>query len=316
MTLVAPLRDEEGRVTALVDSLASQTHAPDAVIFVDAGSVDRTPQLLKQACVDRPGWTVVEAGAATPGRARNVGVEAATTDWVALIDAGCAADPYWLERLIRVAGADPTVEMVWGHYEPAPDRWFTGCASLTYVDPPTADQVGPVRAQSVASCLLRRTLWERAGHFPDLRAGEDGMFIRRVKQLGARTAVAPEAIVWWHLQPGFASTFQRFRRYSEVNARAGEQRHWHYGVARMYLVAAVFVLAALRRPRWSLIPLIGAAYRVENSIWRRREGRGIRWAANPVRFATVAAILVTVDAGTFAGWLDALRATSKNPLKG
>ncbi len=31
------------------------------------------------------------------------------------------------------------------------------------------------------------------------------------------------------------------------------------------------------------------------------------WAANPARFATVAVILLAVDAATFAGWADAIR---------
>jgi hypothetical protein len=30
------------------------------------------------------------------------------------------------------------------------------------------------------------------------------------------------------------------------------------------------------------------------------------WAMNPAQFATVAAILLTIDAATFAGWCDAL----------
>lgn len=322
MTLVVPLRDEEHTVGELICSIDQQTRAPDAVIFVDAGSQDLTWDIVTEACRGHPAWSVAMAGPATPGRARNVGIEAAVTEWVALADAGTALDPHWLERLVRAAASGAGIEVVWGHYEPAPDGWFTDCAALAYVSPPDKGAVGPVRSAFIASCLLRRSVWERAGRFPDLRAAEDQLFIRRVRELEIVAVEAPEAVVWWHLQSGFKQTFQRFRLYSRVNASADQQRYWHHGVARMYLISLPFVaMAVLRRRAWALIPLLGGAYRVQKAIWRRREGRGVLWAANPARVATVAGILGTVDAATFWGWLEwglqtRWRTTPPAPLAG
>jgi glycosyltransferase involved in cell wall biosynthesis len=306
VTLVIPLRDEEHSVRALIDSIASQTRPPDAVIFVDAGSVDRTPGMLKHACATRPHWSVEHAGPASPGRARNIGIEASEGDWIALTDAGVELDRYWLARLVRAASAVTLVELVWGHHEPAPDGWFTQCAALAYLAPPKESRLGPVMDSFIASCLLRREVWVRAGHFPDLRAAEDGIFMRRLEELGTRTALAPEAVVWWHLEGGFRRTFARFRTYSKVNALAGQQRHWHHGVARIYVAGMpFFVLTILHHRLWGLLALSAAALRVERSIWRGRRGRGVLWAANPARFLTVAAILAVVDAATFTGWLEA-----------
>jgi glycosyltransferase involved in cell wall biosynthesis len=305
ITLVIPVRDEQRSLPRLLEAIAAQTRPPDAVIFVDSGSRDDTEALLARACSDHAGWRVIELPQGTPGSARNAGIGAAATSWVALTDAGAYPDRHWLERLARMAV--PGVQLVWGHYQPIADTWFSRCAALAYVALMTSDTRGPVRSGSVASCLLTRSLWEQAGHFPDLRAAEDGIFVRRLEALAPVTAVAPEAVVWWQLQPGFASTFRRFRRYSEVNARAGEQRHWHHGVARMYLAAAPFLVLGLRRRRWLALPAAGAGLRVLKSIWQRREGRGLGWALNPARVATVAAILAVVDAGTFAGWLQAAR---------
>jgi hypothetical protein len=48
--------------------------------------------------------------------------------------------------------------------------------------------------------------------------------------------------------------------------------------------------------------VLGFAARVGRSIWARREGRGVWWAANPARVATVGAVLLTVDAAMFVGW--------------
>ena len=307
VTLVIPLRDEQHAVPALVASIERQVRAPDAVIFVDGGSIDDTVALVRTACARHAGWRLIEAGPATPGRGRNVGFEAASTAWVALTDAGVDLDPHWLDRLTRMVAADPDVEIVYGHYEPAIDGFFTACAALAYVAPAGSTGQGPMRPPFIASCLVTRDLWARAGGFPDLRAAEDMLFLRRVRELGARVALAPEAIATWDLQPDLRRTFRRFRTYSKVNVRIGEERSWHYGVARMYLAAAPFVLlGAARRRSWLFVPLMGLVARAGRSVSERREGRGLLWATNPLRVGSVAAILLTIDAATFAGWAVAI----------
>ena len=203
-------------------------------------------------------------------------------------------------------GADLTVDIVYGHYEPAAADNFSN-APRSPMSRRRMDRHGPVRSRSIAACLMRRTLWEDVGGFPDLRAAEDRLFMRRVEELGARVAIAPEAVVWWQLPSDLRAVFRRFRTYSKINVDIGEQRNWHYGVARMYLTAIPLVMLATRRRRaWLMVPLTGAAVRVGRSIWTRRGGRGLLWAANPIRVATVAVILMTVDLATFAGWVDAI----------
>jgi len=306
ITLIVPLRNEQRSFEALRRSIESQTHPPDKVIFVDAGSTDRTLGLARASCVGKHGWDVIDAGPATPGRARNVGIEAATTDWVALTDAGIVLDRHWLDRLERFVAADPTVDIVYGSYEPAPTSWFTECAALVYVTPTSLGAVGPVRDHSIASCLLRRQLWERAGGFPDLRAAEDRIFMRRVTTLGARVGASPEATVQWQLQPTVATTFRRFRTYSRVNALAGEQHHWHYRVRRIYVMALAFVaLARLTDRRWIMVLLFGALLRAARGSWKRRDGRSPLWVLHPGRLVATAGITGVVDAGTFVGWLEA-----------
>ncbi len=306
ITLVVPVRDERATVAVLVASIEGQSRPPEAVVFVDGGSVDGTPGLLRDACSAHPTWRVVEAGAATPGVGRNVGFEAAETEWVALTDAGIRLDAHWLGRLARLTESEPDLDVVYGHYEPAVNGPFSELAALAYVAAPDRTDCGPVRSHSIASTLIRRDVWRRAGGFPDLRAAEDLLFMRQVDQMGARAAVAPEARVMWQLQDGFRSTFRRFRVYSRVNAEVGEQRNWHHGIARMYLLAiALAALPVPRRYRAALGVAAGLA-RAERGIWARREGRGAAWALNPVRVLGVSVVLLVVDAATFAGWTDAV----------
>ena len=162
---------------------------------------------------------MVEAGPSTPGRARNVGIEAAQSDWVAMTDAGVVLDPHWLSRLVRFVESDPSVDVVYGSYVAGPGilvHRLRGARRMSprRQTPPWA----PYRANFIASCLLRRSLWARAGRIPDLRAAEDRIFMRRLDTLGARVAASAEAVAWWQLQPTLGSTYRRFHTYSRVNA--------------------------------------------------------------------------------------------------
>jgi glycosyltransferase involved in cell wall biosynthesis len=307
VSLVVPVRDEAASVDELLAGVAAQTLRPDEIVFVDGGSRDDTVARLRAACADDGSIRVVEAGDATPGRGRNVGIAAARHDWLALTDAGTRPEPEWLARLVEVARRDPAASVVYGNFEPFADSFFERCAALAYV-PPKQERAGElIRAPSIASALLKREAWQRVGGFPDLRAAEDLMFMSSVERAGFKIAWSPRATVWWRLRPTLADTYAKFTLYSRHNVRAGLARHWHYGVARQYAVALVFVALALAHSAWWLAGValwLGA--RTMRSVWRRREGRGVSWALNPAQFVVVLLIILTIDLATFVGWAQAL----------
>ncbi|HVG28816.1 MAG TPA: glycosyltransferase [Pyrinomonadaceae bacterium] len=307
VSLVVPVRDEAASVDELLAGVAAQTLRPDEIVFVDGGSRDDTVARLRAACAGDHSIRVVEAGDATPGRGRNVGIAAARHDWLALTDAGTRPEPDWLARLVGVARRDPAASVVYGNFEPFADTFFERCAALAYVPPKQGRAGAFVRGPSIASALLRREAWERVGGFPDLRAAEDLVFMSAVERAGFKIAWSPRATVWWRLRPTLASTYAKFTLYSLHNVRAGLARHWHYGVARQYAAALVFVALAFAHSAWWLVvPALGLAARAARSIWRRREGRGLRWALNPAQFALVLLIILTIDLATFVGWAQAL----------
>lgn len=307
VSLVVPVRDEAETIHELLAALAAQTRRPDEVVFVDGGSTDGTAELMRAAGERDPSIRVVETGGATPGKGRNVGIAAARHEWVALTDAGNEPEPEWLERLIEVAERDPAVAVVYGNFEPVTGSFFERCASLVYPPPKQARPGGRMRGPFIASSLLRREVWRAIGGFPDLRAAEDLMFMEEIERRGFRVGWAPSATVWWRLRPTLGSTFRKFVLYSRHNVWADRQQFWHYGIARLYALAApFFLLAALHSAWWLAVPAAGLAARAAKSIWRRREGRGLTWLMNPKQFLGVALILLTIDAATFIGWAQAL----------
>jgi glycosyltransferase involved in cell wall biosynthesis len=315
ISLVVPVRDEEHGVADLLARIAAQARQPDEVIFVDGGSRDETVARLREAAARSSTIRIVEAGDATPGRGRNVGIDAATHEWIALTDAGNRLEPDWLERLVAVINRDPSVEVVYGNFEIVADTFFTRCAALVYPPVKVERPEGRIRAPFIASSLVRRDAWRKAGGFPDLRAAEDLIFMEELERRGCRIAWEPRATVWWELRPDFASTFRKFVLYSRHNVWAGRARYWHYGVARQYVVVLVFAaLAALHSAWWLAGIALWLAARTFRSVWRRREGRGLLWALNPAQFVGVASILLTVDLATFVGWAQSL-ATRPTPAR-
>jgi glycosyltransferase involved in cell wall biosynthesis len=309
ISLVVPVRNEEESLARLVSSIRAQTRRPEEVLLVDGGSNDRTVELARELAAGDERFRVVEAGEASPGRGRNVGASEARYPWLAFTDAGIGLDPEWLERLAEQVEAEPETEVVYGNFDPVTRTFFERCAAIAYVAPktPHGDDGSLTRGRFIASSLMRREVWRRAGGFPDMRAAEDLIFMERVEAEGARTRWAPRANVRWQLQPNLARTFRRFALYSKHNVWAGRQRFWHYGIARQYAVALLFVvLAVVHSVWWLLVPALGLAARAAKSILRHREGRGLLWALNPLQFAGVVLVLLTVDLATFVGWVQAL----------
>lgn len=316
VALVVPMRNETGSLHRLVASIRAQSRHPDEVILVDGGSTDGTAEMARGLTEADPRYRVLEIGPATPGRGRNCGVAATSCPWIAFTDAGIHLHPRWVERLLERAAREDGPDVVYGHYAPVTDTLFRRCAALAYVAPESRRPEGTLRAPSIASSLLRRTVWQQVGGFPDERAAEDLLFMEAVAGQGFRVAWAPEARVSWEISPGFRSTFARFRLYSLHNARLGRQRDWHYGVARQYALLLPLLALSTFHLLWLLALPLWLAARSLKSIWCRRAGRGMLWAANPVQLALVAVILLTLDAATFAGWLQARTRPDARPPGG
>ncbi len=315
VSLVVPVRDEERTLSRLVESIQAQTRPPDEVLLVDGGSSDRTVELALALGVRDSRFRCIDIGPATPGRGRNLGVRAARFDWIAFTDAGIILEPNWLEELVQRVEKDPALDVVYGNVEPVRDTFFTRCAALAYV--PIPSWLSPNlrwRGPFIASSLMRRSVWEAAGGFPDLRAAEDLIFMENVERAGARIAVAPEAMVHWQLRPDLLSTYRKFVLYSKHNVWAGRQYDWHHGIARTYLLLLPFLgLAAFHHPAWVLVPVLGALARVARSIWRRADPPRWRTLINPAVFGMVFVIMTTIDLATFVGWAQAKRERPPQP---
>lgn len=93
-TVVIPARNEERFLPTTLRALAKQSLRPAQVIVVDHLSTDRTAEVAHAA-----GARVLFCDGNGVADARQMGLEAARTNWIATTDADCAPHMYWLSYL-------------------------------------------------------------------------------------------------------------------------------------------------------------------------------------------------------------------------
>lgn len=99
-SVVIPARNEAAYLPATLQALERQTHAPAEVIVVDNASTDDTAGVAQAW-----GARVVLCPERGVARARQAGLVAARSPWIATTDADSLPIPDWLERLdARTAG--------------------------------------------------------------------------------------------------------------------------------------------------------------------------------------------------------------------
>ena len=326
VSVIVPVRDEEDSIRELLDSLLAQTRSPDEIVIADGGSVDTTPQIIEEYIREGAPVRLIRAGAALPGRGRNLGAAQASSDWLGFTDAGIRLANNWLENLVAKAKEDTSIDVVYGFWQPVTDTFFTECAAITYVPPPVSHDGMMIRPRSITSALMRREVWQGVNGFPEhLRSAEDLIFMDRIENAGYVSVFEPRAQVYWNLQPTLGATFKRFLVYSRNNIRARLFRQWQAKILLRYAMLAILLIVALLiEPAWVWFPigvwLLMLMARAAISIRRNRLCYPASFTRNVMRAAMVMSLLAALDAAAIIGsiqWLllDSFRWGRKAPVE-
>jgi glycosyltransferase involved in cell wall biosynthesis len=319
ISVVVPARNEAKSIAALLEGLLAQTLSPDEIVVTDGGSVDQTRTIIRDFIERGAPVKLLTDADSLPGRARNIAVANARNDWIAFIDAGITPEHNWLQSLAEQVVDSSDAEVVYGSYEPTIDGLFTECAAIAYVPPPAVTPQGPVRPYSIASALMKREAWRRAGGFPEhLRSAEDLIFMQRIEAAGFRIVRAPAAVVHWVIQPGLWKTFKRFVVYSRNNIRAGLWRRWQAPIFKRYAIIVLSALPVIHfGVKWLVVPFtlwLGfMLVRTVRAIWLNRRSYPAGLMRNSVRVILIVPILASLDLATFVGtvwWLTSISSDS------
>ena len=309
ISVVIPALNEEDSIRRLLEDLLGQTLKPAEIVLTDGGSTDQTREIIEEFITAGAPVKLVRVTKSMPGRARNLAVVESRCQWIAFTDAGITLEPDWLEALTTKA-QEESADVVYGTYEPIIDSFFTECAAVAYVPPPSESDGGPVRPRSIVSALMRREAWEKVGGFPEhLRSAEDLLFMNQVERSGFKIARTSRAKVYWHIQPTFWRTFKRFVEYSRNNIRAGLFSQWQQTIFLYYaLIAATTFSVIFLGPRGLIIPaavwLLFLIARAMKTLYQNRKAYPAGLGRNLSRLVLLVPIIATIDAAAFVGSLN------------
>ena len=161
MSVVIPAYNAETLLPRALESVFSQTLPPDEILVVDDGSKDGTHAVAQSFGSRVRVLSQANAGASA---ARNLGVQSATSEWIAFLDADDAWEPRKLERQrSAIAGLAGTVLCYTGVMALAAD----GSRTLVPAVPPSRLRAAlrltnPILPSSV---LLSRSAFLHVGGF-------------------------------------------------------------------------------------------------------------------------------------------------------
>jgi mycofactocin system glycosyltransferase len=251
-------------------------------VVVDDGSADPLGRL--------PGVRVLRHPTALgPAAARNAGLRAADTAFVAFLDSDCVPVAGWLERL-QPHLADPRLAVVAPRITALPDgtrTWLTRYeAAVSALDMgPSPASVRPLSAVSYvpSAALLARRAALSDGFDETMRVAEDVDLVWRLTGAGWRVRYEPSALVA-HEHPARTADWLRRRAYYGTGAALLAARHGS-AVAPVVLapesaLAWALVIGGGRRGRAAAAGVLAvAAVRLARRLARPGEPPPLAFAA-------------------------------------
>ena len=175
ISVVIPAYNAQDTIGDAIDSVKEQTLPVHEIIVVDDGSEDRTAELVAARYPDVRVERVANGG---PSKARNVGIDLASGDWVAFLDADDRWHPDKLSAQLALRGDSELVASDWvrqNAWAPVPE--LVPKSRLDYRALLTMNQF------QTSTVVMTRQLAERLGGFDTAVDGaEDWDFWLRASQ--------------------------------------------------------------------------------------------------------------------------------------
>lgn len=303
-TVLIPLYNKERYVESAVRSVLAQTLPPHEVLVIDDGSTDGSAAVV-EAIAD-PRVRLVRQPNGGVSRARNRGIELATGDWIALLDADDWYHPEMLAALAQAHNACPEADMLgagfrrmqqaFGDPEPWPvtdgffevevvedlrQRWMKNspfCTSSVAIRAERLRAMQPVFAEGETHGEDLDVWFRTADHSPAAIVNAPFAAIRAVPDsLSSRHQLA--------VVPPFIKRMQERALSGEIPAKHRKSALWFVGQQHVTLAREALEMGD-RRQAWRL-------------LWA---GRGVAMTRRWQLTALMALCMPTHFAGSFQRW--------------
>ena len=112
ISVIIPAYNSEKTIARCLQSLLDQEYDGEYEIILVDGSVDRTPEIVRERFPTVRYFRI--DGMSDPGAKRNLGIREAKGDPLLFIDSDCVAEPDWMRRMVEQHAVHPDVAAVGG----------------------------------------------------------------------------------------------------------------------------------------------------------------------------------------------------------
>ncbi|ELY77552.1 glycosyltransferase [Natrinema gari] len=260
-SIVIPTYNDEDTLEACLDSLESLDYVGTYnTIIVDGHSNDRTVEIAETY-----GCDVIFEDKGTISYARELGVKASNSEFIAFTDADCVVPDDWLSTLISHFDDHGEVAAVGGpNITPPDDTSFAKSVGdvLSLLSGAGArygfegEETREIYHNPTCNVVYRREVIEEVGGFNhDLITVDDEEMDYRIREKGYTILYTPEAEVLHYRRPSWKSYTKMGYRYGIGRAQATklhpEMGEWfHFAPSSIILLLASFLAGSVKSRSW------------------------------------------------------------------
>lgn len=217
ISVIVPVYNAAPWLATCIDSILAQSVMAAEIILVDDGSEDTSPMICRQYADNHDHITYIRIPNSGPSVARNTGVMAARSPYIAFVDADDVAHPDMLLTFVRILERHPEAEMVCApmmefktpspDMSPIPTIPPTRCCRGSLFVESMLYQNSPEEGVSSSVCakLYRTDLWHREAFTPGI-IYEDLEAMWRIALEAREIALTSTPVYYYRHTPGSITT--------------------------------------------------------------------------------------------------------------
>ena len=253
VSVIIPAHNEEDTIGECLTSLEKLDYPSGKleIIIINDGSNDNTKNVITDFD-QKLHFVLLETDGVGPSKARNMGLDCASGEYTAFIDADCAVDKDWLNELLEGFISEDMAGVGGSQISPVDATEFEKkvhvfLSSMHFVSEYMKGGDSIKIVQHVASCnaiYKTNVIREVFGFDEQLWPGEDVDLDYRITHKGYKIAYNPKAIVMHHRPKNLKGFYNMMKRYGGAQAYL-IKKHGFFRKLHYVPILEVFILMGL-----------------------------------------------------------------------
>jgi succinoglycan biosynthesis protein ExoA len=317
VSVIVPVRNEEGYISGCMQALAQQDYPREGyeVIVLDGESTDGTAREAAEAAAMFGAPDIFLTNRLrTTATGLNLGLTIARGDVIVRVDGHTQVDPHFISESVRVleeTGADAVGGPIRtkGRGRVATAIGLAMSSPFGVGDAAFRHSGREQWTDSVAFAAYRRDVFERIGGFePDILQGEDDEFNYRLRDAGGKILLTPRISSVYYARGSYGELARQYWNYGLAKAKVLERHprrlRWRHFVpsALVLTLVSCAVLTPLDRRFAALFSLTSNTYAAATVIASVRIASRGHWKFLPLLPPAFACIHLPAGAGLIVGF--------------